>query len=169
MLIDLILEKNEIHSKYLIVENLLKLLFFFVWIVPILLIFLIKKKLVKYVLLTISAILIIINGFFIFFLGMFFINDLFVGNGFRQIFEKEISNNTYFSIYRSPDEGSFGGDYRTYTVDRKFLLGFVKRHQLNPEEYVINQDIKNNSETIIIGRDTIFIDNKLLKGKGNLK
>ncbi len=168
-MIELILERNEIHSKYLVIENIMKLLFFFVWIVPILLTFLIKKKVVKYSLLTIGVILIIINSFSIIFLGVFFINDLFVGNGYRQIFEKKISNNTYFSIYRSPDEGAFGGDFRTYTVDRKYFLGFVKRHSLRPEEYEIHQNIKDKTETIIIEKDTIFVDNKLLIGKGDLK
>jgi len=169
IIIDFILESNEIHSKYLVVENFMKLLTFFVWIVPILLIFLIKKKIVKYILLTISAILIIINGLFIMFLGTFFINDLFVGNGYRQIFEKKISNDRYFSIYRSPDEGAFGGDSRTYMIDKKLVFGLVKRHSLKPEEYEIHQDIKNKTETIIIEKDTIFVDNKLLKGKGDLK
>ncbi len=167
--VDILLEHNEIHSRFLFIENVMKLLTFFVWIVPILLIFLIKKKIVKYILLSISAIVILINSYFILFLGMFFINDLFIGNGYRQIFEKKISGNKFFSIYRSPDEGALGGDYRTYTVDTKYIFGIVKRHELSSNEYSLQQDIKNNCETIIIGNDTIFVDNTLIEKKGNLK
>lgn len=109
------------------------------------------------------------GSFVIMFLGIFLFNDLIIGNGYRQIYEKELSKNKYFSIYRTPNTGAFGGDYKTYSIDEKLPLEFVKRHFLLQGEYEFHQDIKNNTETIIFGKDTIFVDNKMLDKKGVLK
>jgi hypothetical protein len=59
--------------------------------------------------------------------------------------------------------------HKAYSIDKKLPLGFVKRYFLLQEEYEFHQDIKNNTETIIFGKDTIFVDNKLLDKKGDLK
>ncbi len=95
VLISIILEKFDIYSSSLLVENIKNLLFGFAWIVPIILILLIRKKVIKYILLAFSAILIIFKGVYLFFLGVFLVNILIDGNGYKQLFEKEISNNKY--------------------------------------------------------------------------
>jgi len=164
VLVSLLLEKNEIYSSYLIVENIRKLVFFFVWIVPILLITQLKKNIIKDILLIISFILFLVNSESIVTIGISYVKDLYIGNGYRQIFEKKLPNNTYFSIYKSP-ENTFpeGGSFEVYTINTKYILGFIKRHSLNKKEYEVQQNIPNKSELFIIGKDTVFVDNKLLQ------
>ena len=105
-----ILHICEIHSKNLFLENLFGLLIFFSWIIPLLLLFLIQTKFLRNILLAIYSLLIILSSPIILFVGMLVIDDFIIGNGFRQIFEKEISDNKFFSIYRTPDQGALGGD-----------------------------------------------------------
>ena len=161
---------NRIYSSFLIFENVLKFLsFLYFIIVPLLLILLIKNKTIKRLLLVIDIVLLVMGSFVIMFLGIFLINDIIIGNGYRHIFERELSKNKYFSIYRTSDAGAFGGDYRVYSIDKKLPLGFVKRHFLLQDEYQFYQDVRNNTEKIIFGEDTIFVDNDLLDKKGDLK
>jgi len=163
VLISIILEKFDIYSNSLLVENIKNLLFGFAWIVPIILILLIRKKVIKYILLAVSAILIIFKGVYLFFLGVFLVNNLIDGNGYKQLFEKEISNNKYFSIYECPDESDFEGSNKLYAIDKKLPLGFVKRQPLNVEEYEFHQGLKNRTDIVLFGRDTISVDNKIVE------
>jgi hypothetical protein len=103
------------------------------------------------------------------FVGIFAWNDIKTDNGYRKIFEQEIGDNEYFCIYRTPDKGALGGDYRAYTIDNKLALGFIRRRQLRPNEYEVHQNIPKDINTIIYQNDTITYSNKELKGKGQLK
>ncbi len=170
MLADLIMNLNEIHSKFLIIESCLRFLWFlYVVYVPFVLVFFIRNKLVKTILLLIGLFFVFLGSLMVAFVGVVMVDDVVKGNGFRQIFEKEISGNVYFSIYRSPDQGAMGGDHRMCSVDRKFPLGFVKRHFLLSSEYYSVRDTGLNTETFFVGQNTIFVDYEQLKGKGDLK
>jgi len=163
------LKWNNIWSEYILFENLLSLLLFGTFLIPILLILLIKKRIIKYTLLGIFLLLLALAWFPIMFSGIFLINDLSTGNGYRKVFEYKLTNNEYFSIYRTPDKGAFGGDYKMYSIDKKLGLGFISRNKLGPDEYKLLQNVHENTEVLIYKQDSIFIDNKLLQGKGDIK
>ena len=49
------------------------------------------------------------------------------------------------------------------------MFEFVERHELHSNEIDILSDENNNFETIIYNQDTIFVDRRLLVGKGDLR
>ncbi|MDP2362529.1 MAG: hypothetical protein Q8M94_02035 [Ignavibacteria bacterium] len=159
----------NIFSKYLFFENLTTLIQLNIWFVPFLLIFLIRKKINRIIALSTSAVLLIILSPFIFILNIWGIDNLLIGNGYRKIYEKEISNQQYFSIYRSPDEGALGGDLKVYAIDNKLPLGFVKRDLLSIGDFDLSHNYRINIDTVIFNNDTIIVHCDKLIGKGDLR
>lgn len=157
----------EIYNSNIFFENILKLFVGFAWIVPILLIFLIKEKLVRYILLASVMIILFVCGLWslLFIVDAWVMNDLLTGNGFNQIYEKKISDNRYFSVYITPGMGGLGGSWDMYTIDKKLPFGFVNRHKLTNAEFKCERGSKLNTEIIIIGKDTVTIDSDLIEKK----
>ncbi len=127
-----------------------------IWIVPFLLIYLIRTFRTQIIALSISLVILIILSPFILFANLALIGIMFSDVGSNQIYEKEISNKQYFSINRKG-----GGNY--FAIDTKLHLGFVKRHELTGKDFEIFHDYQNNLDTIIISNDTVIVDRKLIE------
>ncbi len=148
----------DIYSTIILLENIYKLLLLFVWLIPLAYIFYIKDKIIRYLLIVLCSVLGIYCIGMLSFLSMFLINDLFTGNGYKQIFNTKLKNNTIFSIYKSPDMGALGGNWTIYSIDKKIIPGLVHRRKLNYKDYILSKDYIHNTERIIIGLDTITLN-----------
>jgi hypothetical protein len=125
---------------------------------PVLAIILIKRKLIRYILLTILFFGVIILAFPLTFVGIFLINDLKTGNGFQKIHEQTLNEKDKFVIYITPDKGALGGANKVYSVDRELFWGFHKRKRLKPDEYNLIQSREPRIDTIFYLYETIIID-----------
>lgn len=77
MLADLIMNLNEIHSKFLIIESGLRFLWFlYVVYVPFVLVFFIRNKLVKTILLLIGLFFVFLGSLMVAFVGMVMVDDV---------------------------------------------------------------------------------------------
>jgi len=163
IVIDYILKWADIWSNYIIVENILNVVLYLSWIIPILLILLINRKKIKYIFLVIYSLILILLSFPLFFVGTFLFNDLITNNGYSKVYEKELNKREKFVIYITPDKGAFGGSNKMYSLDKKLGFGFVKRKNLDPSEYKLNQGIFTNIDTVYFKKDTMIIDNNKIE------
>ena len=159
ILIFILLKWGNIWSHSILFENIQSLIIFFgSIIIPVLAIILIKRKLIRYILLTILFFGIILLAFPLTFVGMFLISDLKTGNGFQKIHEQPLNEKDKFVIYITPDKGALGGSNKIYSVDRELIWGFHTRKRLKPDEYNLIQSREPRIDTIFYRNETIIID-----------
>ncbi|MFB6344021.1 hypothetical protein ACE1ET_20040 [Saccharicrinis sp. FJH62] len=160
IIVRFIFKKFDIWSEYIIVENLLNIITYFGWILPFLLISIIKIKALKYSLFLLYSFVLIVFSFKLLFLGIMFFNDLMTSNGFEKVYEKTLNNKETFAIYKTPDSGAMGSCSSTiYCIQKNLFLGFVKRYSLNESEYELKQGIYSKIDSIFYQNDTIIFDN----------
>lgn len=149
--------------------NVLALGIFFVPLAPIVWLINIRKIILK-IISVIIYILILIPIYWVSFLAFIFIlYDVLSwnNNGYRPVFEKNIKNNEWLIIYRTPDERALGGDHIQPAIVRKVMPGFEMRKYLS--ENLIIQDSINDSDYIIIEDITYRVPKEYyLRQKGNL-
>lgn len=163
------LHLNGIHSEFRVVEPIINLLIylFFVFSPFLVILPIIKTKDSKNKLLDFAIPIFLIGSPIIILFFSILVIDICYGKpSISKIFEQKLSNNNYFCVYLTPDYGAWdtGVSQEVYSIDNKLPLGIVKSNFLLPNEYKIYHDEKNDTETIKIDNNSIFIDRKSFKG-----
>jgi len=152
------------------IRNVLHLGFFFVPLLPILWFWMIKINWLK-ILLSVVYVFFLIPFYLVSSLAILFtLNDVLSdnGNGFREVYKKEIEKGKYIKVFRTPDQGALGGDFTQVAIVRELLPGLENRTWLpdNQRKYQFN----NDSDFVYIRNKKYNIPKeKDLRMNGNLK
>ena len=95
------------------------------------------------------------------------LHDLRTGNGYRLVYEHNLGEREQLVIYRSPDNGAFGGDLLVAATVRPLFLGLEQRRFLPG---VIQRVPEADSNYVAVGDRRIPVPkDKVLYSRGELR
>lgn len=156
IVIEFILFFQEIHHTSNFIKNLITLGIFLFPIVIIIFISGFKKSTARTVSLVIASIGTIVWFLVSWFFIMFFFGSLLTNNGFHKVYEKQVNDKTLV-IFRTPNEGAFGGDELKPAIVTKVFWGLEKRDWIDSG---ISYEYGSDSCYVVIDGKNVNVPNR---------